>query len=79
MFSARHYIVLRGLCGSNIFSHFLKKKGKFFGKKLLNIKRVFLFFFAALCKTFLTVIKIPRDIIIVCVKQPLFLTNFNQI
>jgi hypothetical protein len=55
---APHYIIICGLSGSTIFCHTVSYNGTIFGKKLLNIKCVFLFSLQHSHKIFL----IPRII-----------------
>jgi hypothetical protein len=65
----------------HVFPHYLKNS-TIFGKKLLNIKCVFLYSLQLLSETFLSLKRIQRDIIInvhrSSCKVPLFLTDFNQ-
>ena len=58
------------VCLRHIFPHYLTN-GMIFGKKLLDIKRLFYFFLQLLCETFLILRRIQRDTIIytVCPKR----------
>ena len=58
-----HYIVICGLTVSTIFST-LFKKGMILGKKLVNIRYVFLFSLRILSENFLILRRIKRDIVI---------------
>ena len=61
--NAPPYCHLQPLWLHHIFWHYLIN-GKIFGKKLLNIKRVFWFFLQLLFETFLILWRIQRDTVI---------------
>jgi hypothetical protein len=70
-------IVICGLSGSTIFVH-ITQTARFFGKKrLLNIKRMFLFSQQLLSETFFILRRTWRDVI-TNVKYALFLSDSNE-
>jgi hypothetical protein len=75
------YCHLRPALLYRIFPHYLVN-GTIFGRKLLNIKRVFRVFLQLLSETFFIVGRTERDMIEMCVglhvKWPLFLSDFNE-